>query len=87
MEDKRVNGMIIKAPHQNAPSFVKCGISIKVEEFITYLKQHDNNGWVNLDMLKSQEGKLYVKLNDWKPEGQQKQNNNSASNFSDDIPF
>ncbi len=85
MEEKRVNGMIIKPKHQNAPGFVKCGISIKVEEFITYLKQNDNNGWVNLDMLKSRDGKLYVQLNDWKPDGQRQSNN--TANFSDDIPF
>ncbi len=82
MEDNRVNGMIIKAPHANAPDFVKCGISIKIEEFVTYLKTHDNNGWVNLDMKKSREGKLYVSLNEWKPDGQK---NNSG--FADDIPF
>jgi len=79
-----VNGMIIKKAHENAPSFVKCSISIKVEEFITYLKTHDNNGWVNLDMKKSKDGKLYVSLNDWKPAGQQ---NNGGGDFEGDIPF
>ena len=92
MEDNRVNGMIIKAPHANAPDFVKCGISIKIDEFITYLKTHDNNGWVNLDMKKSKEGKLYVSLNDWKPDTQQeyspKTDPRHSGTFEDsNIPF
>ena len=93
MEDNRVNGMIIKPAHPNAPDFVKCSISVKVDEFITYLKLNDNNGWVNLDMLKSKEGKLYVKLNDWKPDNQQDYSPKTdpahkTTAFEDsDIPF
>jgi len=88
MEDNRVNGMIIKHPHENAPSFVKCGISIKVEEFVNYLRANDNNGWVNLDMKKSKDGKLYVSLNDWKPKEHSKPvEYNNGGGFEDDIPF
>jgi|TARA_R100000049_G_C1949000_1_gene95526 hypothetical protein len=71
MEEKKqktfADGMIFKNPRENAPEFVKGAISIKVEEFKAFLDKHNNNGWVNLDLLKSQKGPLYFALNDWKP--------------------
>ena len=94
MEDNRVNGMIIKAPHANAPDFVRGSISIKVSEFKEYLDKNSNDGWVNLDMKKSKEGKLYVSLNDWKPNTQQEyspktdpRHNGSFDDDLMDIPF
>ena len=32
-----VNGLIVKAPHQNAPDFVKAAISIKVADLTEWL--------------------------------------------------
>ncbi len=59
-------GMILKSPHPNAPDFVKGSISIKVDEFTDFLNEHENNGWVNIDIKKSKEGKTYLQLNDFK---------------------
>ena len=69
MENKKIfaDGLIYKAPKQGAPEYVKGSISIKVDEFKAFLDKHVNNGWVNLDFLKSQKGKLYFALNEWKP--------------------
>ncbi len=70
MEEKRIifpAGMIWKEPKENAPEFIKGNISIKVAEFVEFLKEYENDGWVNLDLLKSKGGKLYLKLNEWKP--------------------
>ena len=61
-------GLIYKLPREGAPEFVKGSLSIKVDEFTEFCAQNHNNGWVNLDFLKSKEGKLYFALNDWKPE-------------------
>lgn len=67
------DGLIYKLPGENAPDFVKGSLSFKVEEFKAFLDKHKNNGWVNLDFLKSQpstknpNGKLYFALNDFKP--------------------
>lgn len=60
------DGMIFKRPHENAPDFVKGAISIKVDEFKEFLDKHANNGWVNLDLKKSKNDKLYLQLNDYK---------------------
>jgi hypothetical protein len=32
--------MIVTPPHENAPKFVKANVSIKVDEFITFLENH-----------------------------------------------
>ena len=65
------DGMVVSMPRQGAPEFVKCRIDIKVSDLIPFLERHANErGWVNLDMLKSQKGGLYLKLNTWKPNGE-----------------
>jgi hypothetical protein len=62
------DGFIFKKPHEKAPDFVKGEISIKVDEFISFLQKNNNKGWVNLNLKKSKGGKLYVDLNNWTPE-------------------
>ena len=61
------SGFILKRPREGAPEFVKGSISIKVQDFKAFLDEHVNDGWVNLDILLSKEGKLYTALNQWKP--------------------
>ena len=69
MEKIFANGMIFKAPRENAPDFVKGSISIKVDDFIAFLQAHNtNSGWVNIDLKESQSGKFYAELNQYKPE-------------------
>jgi len=82
MEKEKVfaDGMIFKKPREGAPDFVKGAIAVKVDEFKAFLDKHNNNGWVNIDLKKSQGGKLYLELNDWKPEKKDEIN-------ADDIPF
>jgi len=71
----------------NAPDFVKGKVSIKKDEFITFLNEQDWD-WVNLDILESKEGKLYAKLNDWKPEWGAKKVERSAEEIAKDLlPF
>jgi hypothetical protein len=60
-------GLIVKPPHAKAPDFIKCGISIKREEFIAWLEDQDGD-WINLDVKESKQGKWYAQTNDWKPD-------------------
>jgi len=60
------DGLVFKKPRVGAPDFVKGAISVKVQEFTTFLKKYDNNGWVNIDLKMSKEGKLYCELNNFK---------------------
>ena len=76
-----INGMIAKR-QDNAPDFVLCNLSIKVEELIQFLQQHQNNGWVNIDVKRSKQGKVFAALNTWKPtnQGGQVANNGGQQN-------
>ena len=65
---KLANGIIFKRKGEKSPDFVKGKVSIKVDEFIQTLKENNNNGWVNLDMLLAKTGNIYFAVNDWKPE-------------------
>ena len=83
------DGMIVKR-NDNAPEFVISNISIKVEEFTKFLGKHNKNGWVNIDVLKSKNGKYYGQINNWQPnQNDVVTNTNTASNDnqSDDLPF
>jgi hypothetical protein len=62
-------GFYFDKPREGAPDFVKGKLSVKVTEAVELLKKYENNaGYVNLDLLKSKEGKLYFTVNTWQPE-------------------
>jgi len=90
-----VNGLIVKAPHQNAPDFVKCAISIKVADLSEWLAGK-NEEWVNIDVKESRGGKWYAAVSTFKPKQrdaapeQKPGANMPASEYDyghDDIPF
>ena len=63
-----VDGLFFNKKHENAPDFVKGGISMKVDEIVPFLEKHKNSdGYVKADLLVSREGKLYFKLNTFVP--------------------
>jgi hypothetical protein len=68
MDPEFVDGLIIKAPRQGAPDFVKGSISIKREELLAWLGGKTDE-WINLDIKVSKAGKWYSQVNTWKPEG------------------
>lgn len=79
------DGLIFKNPRDGAPDFVKGSVSVKVAEFTEFIKKHDNNGWVNLDVKESKGGKMYMELNTWKPEGESEAPKEGENDQS--IPF
>jgi len=66
-EAKFIDGLIFKAPHENAPDFIIAKISIKREELAEWL-QAQSGEWINADLKESREGKLYATVDDWKPD-------------------
>ena len=64
------DGMIFKKPTEKTPEWIKARFSFKVDEFTKFMDTHNNNGWINVDLKKSKNGKLYLQLNDWKPKDQ-----------------
>lgn len=63
---KFINGLIVKAPNENAPEYVKAKLSIKREELIAWL-QSETGEWINADVKVSHGGKWYAAVDDWKP--------------------
>lgn len=62
------DGFRFEKPREGSPEFVKGRLSIKVPEAIAFLEQYQSNaGWVNIDLKRSQGGKLYLELNTWQP--------------------
>lgn len=70
MADKKfINGIIFKKK-ENAPDFVIGSLSIKAEEAMASIQEHAKNGWVNLDIKKSQKGTYYVEVNEYQKDKQ-----------------
>lgn len=67
-DNKFINGLIVKAPNERAPEYVKARISIRREELIAWL-QTEHGEWINADIKVSQGGKWYAAVDDWKPNG------------------
>lgn len=70
-ETEFVDGLIVKAPHENAPEYVKAKLSIKNAELIATLQARLDRGeeWTNVDVKVSQGGKWYPAVGNWKPNG------------------
>ena len=78
-------GLIVKK-NENAPDFVLCNLSIKVEDFEKFLKANSNKGWVNLSVLMGKSGKPYAKLDTYEPK-ETLQKAPEPIIEEDDLPF
>lgn len=90
MSDEKIftDGMIFKLPRQGAPDFAKGSLSFKTEDFIKWLQAHDNDGWVNVKLNVSKNGKPYGALDTWKPNqdgGGQSNSGNQGGGGSGEI--
>ena len=84
-----VDGLIVKRPHEKAPSFVKAQISIKVEDLGKWLREKykAGNEWINLDVKESKGGKWYASVSTYDPKAPKKQKEEKPNDDSGEIPF
>lgn len=61
-----IDGLFAKAPHPNAPDFVKAKISIKREELVQWLSARPDE-WINIDVKEARSGKWYAAVDNWQP--------------------
>lgn len=94
MENKiELQGIYLNKRKENAPSWIKGSVSIKVEKFIEFMKTYQNNsGYINLDLKESKAGDLYLAFNDYQPKSFSTETERIASQNSDfisvdSIPF
>ena len=87
-----IDGFFAKAPHENAPEFVKAKVNIKREELLRWLT-NKNDEWISVDIKEGRSGKWYASVDNWKPaENAQTSSIESVPSWvqdddSDDIPF
>ena len=69
--------------------FIVGGLVLIIYGFISYLDKNNKNGWVNIDLKKSQGGKFYGELNTWQPnsDGMVVNPAPTQENTNDDLPF
>lgn len=86
----------------DAPDFVVGRLSMKVEDAIEFMTQHEKRGWVNIDIKYSKSGKAYCELDQYEPKIYKDQEERDADEApksrkpntetpgdddSDDLPF
>jgi hypothetical protein len=90
-KEKFIPGLYFNLPRDGAPEYVLGALKIEPERIIEWAKRQ--SGPVYVDLKRSQEGKGYAQINDWKPRGEGKplpaappaQSNDQPPD--DDIPF
>jgi hypothetical protein len=62
-QDEKIfaDGFLFKR-NEKAPDFVVGRMSIKVEDAIAFMKQHQKNGWINLGVKTARSGNYYIEL-------------------------
>lgn len=85
--------------NENAPEFVAGRLSIKVDDAVNFMKKHQKNGWINLNVKKARTGNFYLELDTYTPKGgesatEAKQMTNKAQSSKkpiedteEDLPF
>lgn len=68
MADEKVfaDGFIFKR-NEKAPDFVVGSLSIKIEDSVKFMREHDKNGWVNLSIKQARSGNYYMELDTFEP--------------------
>lgn len=64
------DGFLFKR-NEKAPDFVVGRMSIKVEEAIAFMKQHEKSGWVNLGVKTARSGNYYIELDTFEAKGKE----------------
>ena len=86
-EDKEfVDGLIVKAPPDGAPSFVKARISIKRADLGNWLRGKTED-WISVDVKVSQGGKWYAEVSKFKPKHKEPDKAKPDGADKDSIPF
>ena len=91
-----IQGLYINEPHEKAPDFVRCTLSIQRDRFRAWLDDQDasDKGYIRIQVNESREGKLYAKLDTYKGKGKEDKGDrvpdepaNGFKDESDSLPF
>lgn len=62
------DGFVFKR-NEKAPDFVVGRLSIKVDEAVAFIREHNKNGWANLNIKQARSGNYYIELDTFDPKG------------------
>lgn len=90
-QDEKIfaDGFVFKR-NENAPDFVVGRVSIKVDDAVAFIKEHQKNGWVNLGVKQARSGNYYMELDTFEAEKKnstQKPTKKATEEEHDDVPF
>lgn len=54
--------------NEKAPEFVVGRLSLKVEDAVAFMREHEKNGWVNVNIKTARSGNHYVELDTYEPQ-------------------
>ena len=74
---------------ENAPDFVIGRLSMKVEDAVAFIRQHDKRGWVNLNIKTARSGNHYVELDTYDPKAKDESTpaKKAPATTKEDLPF
>ncbi len=91
-EKEFVEGLFVKAPHANAPDFVKASISINLPVFLPWLEKQ-TGPWVKIDTNESRAGNWYSVVNTFVPKASNDESHTpkktelTGNEVYEDVPF
>jgi hypothetical protein len=80
------DGFIFKR-RETAPEFVIGNLSVKVDDAITFLKNNEKKGWVNLNIKKGRSGNHYIELDTFEPNNTKKPEAPKKEEEDTNLPF
>jgi len=70
-ETKFIDGLRCFNPSPNAPDFILADLSLEREVLHNWLAQnYKGERYIKANLKRSKDGKLYIAINDWKPQDQ-----------------
>tara|TARA_R110002020_G_scaffold23508_8_gene78121 strand:- start:473 stop:736 length:264 start_codon:yes stop_codon:yes gene_type:complete len=70
---------------ENAPDFVVGRVSVKCDDAVSFMKQNQKNGWLNLNINQAKSGKYYIELDTFEPK--KKTESAPPQEEEADLPF
>jgi hypothetical protein len=53
--------------NEKAPDFVVGRLSIKADDGVAFIRQHEKGGWINLNVKTARSGNYYIELDTYEP--------------------
>jgi hypothetical protein len=75
--------------NEKAPDFVVGRLSIKADDGVAFIRQHEKSGWINLNIKTARSGSYYIELDTYEATqgGTNTKTTPPVKEEDDDLPF